>query len=533
MVAVGSAVVQSLISTGILLAASLVFFKSVSPFVLLLPLAYVPLVFLTLGLGWFLASLGVYVRDIGQAIGVATQVLFFLSPIFYPVSAVPEHLRFILYANPMTMILTGFRRTLLGGAAPVRGVDRAHPGDGGSRCSATRGSCRRKRACGRDVAMNEPSASDQIVVSVRAVGKVYRLYDHPRTASSTCCSPTSGKLRARVLGAPRRVLRRATRRGRWHHRPERSGKSTLLQIMAGILQPAAGEVELWGRVGALLELGSGFNLDCTGRENVVLNAAILGMSRREIARRADEIVAFADIGEFIDQPVKMYSSGMFVRLAFAVTTSLDADVLLIDEALAVGDVFFRQKCYQRLAALRERGVAIVLVSHALNEVEQFCQRALLLHGGRVTFEGPAIEAVKRYYLIAPEGVAAAGTPLPGEARGGDRRGSGAWPVPEAFLDLRRGPGDERRGTLHGSGAVRRRRKAPPRIRARGNGQLLLRVRAARRRRGADRGRRAGERQGHHRARQEHNRARIRGAAQREAGPAAPGPPGHRARARER
>lgn len=117
-VAVGSAVVQSLISTGILLAASLVFFKSVSPFVLLLPLAYVPLVFLTLGLGWFLASLGVYVRDIGQAIGVATQVLFFLSPIFYPVSAVPEHLRFILYANPMTMILTGFRRTLLWGAAP-------------------------------------------------------------------------------------------------------------------------------------------------------------------------------------------------------------------------------------------------------------------------------------------------------------------------------------------------------------------------------------------------------------------------------
>ena len=242
-----------------------------------------------------------------------------------------------------------------------------------------------------------------------------------------------------------------------------SGKSTLLQIMAGILQPAAGEVRLWGRVGALLELGSGFNLDCTGRENVVLNAAILGMSRREIARRVDEIVAFADIGEFIDQPVKMYSSGMFVRLAFAVTTSLDADVLLIDEALAVGDVFFRQKCYQRLAALRERGVAIVLVSHALNEVEQFCQRALLLHGGHVTFEGPAIEAVKRYYLIAPEGrLAAAGTPLPLEsAAADDRRGSGrvacAGGIPGP---RRRGPGDERRGALHGSGAVRRRRDGP-------------------------------------------------------------------------
>ena len=121
-VAVGSAVVQSLISTAILLVASLVFLGSVSPFVLLLPLAYVPLVFLTLGLGWFLASLGVYVRDIGQAIAVATQVLFFLSPIFYPVSAVPEHLRFILYANPMTMILNGFRRTMLWAAPPPWGT---------------------------------------------------------------------------------------------------------------------------------------------------------------------------------------------------------------------------------------------------------------------------------------------------------------------------------------------------------------------------------------------------------------------------
>ena len=133
---------------------------------------------------------------------------------------------------------------------------------------------------------------------------------------------------------------------------------------------------------------------------------------------------------------------MFVRLAFAVTTSLDADVLLIDEALAVGDVFFRQKCYQRLAALRERGVAIVLVSHALNEVEQFCQRALLLHGGRVTFEGPAIEAVKRYYLDRAGGrrAASSGTPLPGEGAAAETDGDlVAWPVPEAFWTSRAWP----------------------------------------------------------------------------------------------
>ena len=130
---------------------------------------------------------------------------------------------------------------------------------------------------------------------------------------------------------------------------------------------------------------------------------------------------------------------MFVRLAFAVTTSLDADVLMVDEALAVGDVFFRQKCYQRLAALREQGVAIVLVSHALNEVEQFCQRALLLQGGHVTFAGPAIEAVKRYYLIAPEGrPAAAGMSVPhrsAPAAGETDEDPGAWPAQEAFLDL--------------------------------------------------------------------------------------------------
>ncbi len=243
-------------------------------------------------------------------------------------------------------------------------------------------------------------------------------------------------------------------------------------------------------MGALLELGSGFNPDCTGRENVVLNAAILGMSRREIARRVDEIVAFADIGEFIDQPVKTYSSGMFVRLAFAVTTSLDADVLLIDEALAVGDVFFRQKCYQRLAALRERGVAIVLVSHALNEVEQFCQRALLLHGGHVLFRGSAIEAVKRYYLLAqePGRSAPAACADAGPRRSADRCVAGdasamarsrgvPGPVP-------RGPGHEWRGALHGAGALRPRGTARPRLRAGRDGQLLLRVRAARGHRGA-------------------------------------------------
>jgi len=181
-----------------------------------------------------------------------------------------------------------------------------------------------------------------------------------------------------------------------------SGKSTLLQIIAGTLAPTAGEVYVRGSVNALLELGSGFNPEFTGRENVFTNGAIVGFSSEQMDERFDEIAAFADIGEFIDQPVKTYSSGMFVRLAFAVQTCLDPDILLIDEALAVGDIFFRQKCYQRLEELKSRGCAIILVSHGMNEVEQFCKRALLLDHGIAAFLGSASEAVKHYYLIEQE-----------------------------------------------------------------------------------------------------------------------------------
>ncbi|MEI6297092.1 MAG: ABC transporter ATP-binding protein [bacterium] len=215
-----------------------------------------------------------------------------------------------------------------------------------------------------------------------------------------------------------------------------SGKSTLLQIIAGILQPTAGAVTVNGKVAALLELGSGFNPEFTGRENVYLNAAIHGLSQEETDARFDEIEAFADIGDFIDQPTKTYSSGMLVRLAFAVTTSVDADVLLIDEALAVGDVFFRQKCYKHLERLRAKGVSIVLVSHGMGEIEQFCQRALLLHHGANIFLGNATEAVHRYYLLAQQEQA-----LPAQltsTQNAPRLTSGAeieWPAAEALLDI--------------------------------------------------------------------------------------------------
>ena len=178
-----------------------------------------------------------------------------------------------------------------------------------------------------------------------------------------------------------------------------SGKSTMLQILAGILKTTAGEVQVNGRVAALLELGSGFDPESTGYENIYMNAAILGVSKEKTEQKIGRILELADIGDLAKQPVKLYSSGMYVRLAFAVAIHVDADILLIDEALAVGDVFFRQKCYRRLEELKQEGKTIILVSHGMNEVEQFCDRALLLDRSRAVMLGDSKEAVKRYYLL--------------------------------------------------------------------------------------------------------------------------------------
>jgi lipopolysaccharide transport system ATP-binding protein len=178
-----------------------------------------------------------------------------------------------------------------------------------------------------------------------------------------------------------------------------SGKSTLLQIIAGTLTPTSGNVFISGRIAALLELGSGFNPEFSGRDNIFLNGYILGLQQKEILERYDQIVAFADIGDFIEQPVKTYSSGMFVRLAFAVQAHVDASIVIIDEALAVGDIFFRQKCYKRLKKLKESGAAIILVSHSMSDIEEHCDRSILLEHGNVRFIGKSCEATKHYYLL--------------------------------------------------------------------------------------------------------------------------------------
>lgn len=174
-----------------------------------------------------------------------------------------------------------------------------------------------------------------------------------------------------------------------------SGKSTLLQIICGILSPTHGHVYTSGRIAALLELGSGFNLEFTGRENVYLNASLLGLSRQEIDNQFDEIVAFADIGDFVDQPVKMYSSGMFVRLAFAVIAHVDADILVVDEALAVGDAAFTQKCMQYIRAFQKRGT-LIFVSHDTAAVQNLCETCIWLDHGNLQLIGPSKMVAEAY-----------------------------------------------------------------------------------------------------------------------------------------
>jgi ABC-type polysaccharide/polyol phosphate transport system ATPase subunit len=175
-----------------------------------------------------------------------------------------------------------------------------------------------------------------------------------------------------------------------------SGKSTLLQIVAGILQPTSGSVEMNGRVSALLELGAGFNPEFSGRDNVYLNASILGFTKRQINARYRDIESFAEIGEFINQPVKTYSSGMAVRLAFAVAIHVDPEILLVDEALAVGDIYFRQRCMRKVHELRARGVTVLFVSHATADVKALGDRVLWLDHGRVVEIGTPDGVISRY-----------------------------------------------------------------------------------------------------------------------------------------
>jgi ABC-type polysaccharide/polyol phosphate transport system ATPase subunit len=173
-----------------------------------------------------------------------------------------------------------------------------------------------------------------------------------------------------------------------------SGKSTLLKIISGVYKPTTGHVEVSGTIAPLLELGAGFHPELTGRENILLNGLLMGHSKREMREREKTIIEFADIGDFVDVPVKQYSSGMYMRLAFAVATEINPDILVLDEILAVGDIGFQQKCFERLKRFRESGKTILLVTHSLAQIALFCSRAILIDAGRLIVDGRPDDVVQ-------------------------------------------------------------------------------------------------------------------------------------------
>jgi lipopolysaccharide transport system ATP-binding protein len=242
--------------------------------------------------------------------------------------------------------------------------------------------------------------TDDVVISVRNVGKMYRIYDRPQDRLKHMLLWRFGRHYGREFWALRNVsfeVRRGETVGIIGRNG--SGKSTLLQIIAGTLAPTEGEVQVKGRVAALLELGSGFNPEFTGRENVYLNGAILGLSREEIDARFDDIAAFADIGEFIDQPVKFYSSGMVVRLAFAVQALMPKEVLIVDEALAVGDEAFQRKCMRKLEEFRAQGGTALLVTHNTQTIVSQCERCLLVWNGELLLDDRAKPVTDFYHRL--------------------------------------------------------------------------------------------------------------------------------------
>jgi lipopolysaccharide transport system ATP-binding protein len=259
----------------------------------------------------------------------------------------------------------------------------------------------------RKRAKDLPMSSDDISIKVEGVGKCFEVYTCPQNRLKQFVLPALQKAIGRnpkcyydpfwALQDISFEVKRGQSVGIIGQNG--SGKSTLLQIIAGILQPTMGKVEVNGRVGALIELGSGFNPEFTGRENVFLNACLLGFTQAEVERKFDSIAAFADIGTHLERPLKTYSSGMMLRLAFAVQMAVEPEILIIDEALAVGDARFQLKCFKRLEELKMNGTTILFVSHAVEMVRSFCDFGVLLEKGKLVYSGDTIAATTQYYAI--------------------------------------------------------------------------------------------------------------------------------------
>ena len=238
-----------------------------------------------------------------------------------------------------------------------------------------------------------------LAINVCDVTKIYRLYDKPIDRLKESISLTHKKYHKEFFALDKISFSVEKGSTVGIRGTNGSGKSTILKIITGVLNPTTGSVEVDGNISALLELGAGFNMDYTGIENIYMNGTMMGFSREQMEAKLPEILEFADIGDFVYQPVKTYSSGMFVRLAFALAINVEPEILIVDEALSVGDVFFQAKCYRRMEEIRKTGTTILMVTHDMGSVIKYCDKVILLNKGEFLAEGPAGEMVDLYKKI--------------------------------------------------------------------------------------------------------------------------------------
>ena len=376
---------------------------------LYLPVPLLALTIFTMGMTFFFAAANVYYRDVAHILQVVLSAWFYVTPIIYSLDFIPAKHQWIFKLNPIIYVINGFRLSVYYGSCRKRRRSLLRSFVHSSACSlasAFFASIRTNLSFTSKLAMSfkcnpqfdwrtSPSASG----SFRSV----------RTRCASCSRSSSGTSPAFTTSRRSRMRRFEVPHGQMLGIIGRngSGKSTLLKIIAGVYRPTKGKVEVKGTLAPLIELGAGFHHELTGRENILLNGLLMGYSKREMLEREQSIIEFAEIGDFIDAPVKQYSSGMYMRLAFSVATEVDPEILLIDEILAVGDAPFQQKCFERIQNFRQAGKTIMFVTHAMEQVAEHCDRAILIDQGSIMADGRPDEVIPVYLSsVAPEVVVA-------------------------------------------------------------------------------------------------------------------------------